>query len=263
MVNRPDSAHKLAQHILGSLKAPEPPAEAAEDAAWPHAGSGDAETASADAVDLIELYFTVEEPLERELIFEQLARLSTPVVEEFFVAMMHEDDDVFMRAAAAATLVRWAAGEASGASAHGQAALAHLETIVQAPQDPVLHSFAIEVLTQLRGAAIYDTLKVLWLDRQRSASERREAMLGMEMADTGRALADFIAFIDSLDDVARLPDQEVEACMACFGRHAHVAAIPALQRLRERMVAQPFRDPRDRTELLAFVDEGLALLVSD
>jgi hypothetical protein len=99
----------------------------------------------------------------------------------------------------------------------------------------------------------------LWQDPNRDADQRREAMLGLESIDAARALSDFVAFLEGITDIQHMPDDQVEVAMMAFARHEHAAAKPALEALRQRILAAPL-DESERAELAGFIGEGLALL---
>ncbi len=60
----------------------------------------------AEATDLINVYFELEEPQERDAAFDLIVALHSPIVENFLRAVMQEDEDEYVRAAAAAALTR-------------------------------------------------------------------------------------------------------------------------------------------------------------
>ncbi|MBI5509122.1 MAG: HEAT repeat domain-containing protein [Deltaproteobacteria bacterium] len=202
-----------------------------------------------EAKDLIEVYFDLEEPDERDVLFDQLCRLDTPVVTEFLRTMLSHDEDDYVRAEAACELCR--RGDADG--------IAALEADLADPEEPYFFERAVQALAEIRGPAFYDTAAALWRDPERDAEERREAMLGMETADPARAVLDFVRFVDSITDIATMPDDQVEVAMLAFVRHAHRDAEPALEALKAR-IAKASMDEEERLELVAFVQEGLDLL---
>jgi hypothetical protein len=205
---------------------------------------------SAQAADLIDLYFAAETGTERDMVLDRLVALRSPEVEAFLTAVMEEDSDELCRAAATAALAAWQSPEALG----------RLEATLQAPDDLFALTFAIDTLAARRGTALYEPLVAIWRDRLRDPDERREALLGLERIDTPRALRDFEAFIDGLQDFQALPEGEVEAIMACFARHGYAGARPCLQRLRDKIAASPTLKVRERDDWLAWVSEGMAML---
>jgi len=202
-----------------------------------------------EAAELIEVYFELEEPAERDALFDQIATIRAPVVTEFLRAMMAQDEDEYVRAAAAGELARRGDGPA----------IAALEADLDDADESFFFEHAVQVLGEVRGKHFYDTLAHIWRDPERDADQRREAMLGMEVADAPRALADFVAFLDGITDVESMPDDQVELAMLAFVRAGHTAAAPVLERLRDR-VAQSRLAEDERRELAGMIEEGLALL---
>ncbi len=203
----------------------------------------------AEATDLINVYFELEEPEERDAAFDQIVALRTPIVERFLRAVMQEDVDEYVRAAATAALTRRGDVEA----------VAVLATDLDDPEEPYFFENAVQVLSEVCGPAIYDRLAMLWRDPERDTDQRRESMLGMETADQARALADFVALVEGIDDITTMPDDQVEVAIMAFLRHGHREALPALAGLRERILAQ-VTDADERDELSGMVQEGIDLL---
>ena len=200
--------------------------------------------------ELINRYFEIEEPRQRDRIFAQLMRQRNELVDEFLQAMMANDDDEFMRAAAAAEL----------AKRGDTAAIAFLDGELQNPTDHFFFEQAARALGEVHGPAFYETLRDIWQDPQRDPPERREAMVNMESLAPARALQDFVIFTQSITDIGNLPDDRLEIAMAAFARHTFVAAIGPLTQLHQRILATPFEDAEERDELAAFVAEGIDLL---
>jgi hypothetical protein len=209
------------------------------------------DAAEAEAATLIDLYFELEDSTERDVLFDQIVALSQPVVTEFLRTMMEHDEDDYVRAAAAAELARRGSPEG----------LAALEADLAEPEELYFFEHAVQVLSELKGPAFYDTIEALWRDPERDADLRREAMVGMEISDPARAMADFLGLIDSVTDVSHMPDDQIEVAMLAFVRHEHVAALAALQGLRQRIAATEM-DADERAELVAFVQEGIDLLAA-
>jgi hypothetical protein len=203
------------------------------------------------AQELIEVYFDLEEPAERDALFDRLVALRSPVVDEFLAAMMDEDEDDYVRAAAAAELARRGS----------PAAVARLEADLADPEEPFFFDNALQTLVAVRGPAFYDTLRALWHDAERDDAERRQAMLGLEAADLARALGDFVMFVEAQHDVSDLPDDQLEVAIAAFVRHEHRAALPALRGLAER-ISKAEIDPDVRQDLSELVREGIDLLAA-
>ena len=203
----------------------------------------------AEATALINVYFELEEPTERDVLFEKIVAFDIPLVTEFLRTMLEHDEDEYVRAAAAAELSR--RGDAKG--------LAALQADLEEPEEPYFFEHAVQVLAEIKGQAFYDTAARLWRDSERDADERREAMIGMEGADPTRAVADFAQFVANITDIASMPDDQIEVAIMTFVRREHVAAIPALTALRDR-IAATLMDPEERAELVAFLQEGIDLL---
>ena len=204
------------------------------------------------ARELTDLYFDLEDPVERDVVFDKLAALDSDIVREFFASMMDHDEDDYLRAAAAAELARRGDAEA----------LARLEDEVQDPSDLTLFTQALHALAELRGQAFYEVAAAVWRDAAREGAERREAMQVLESLDVARALQDFLAWISDITDVHTLADDLVEVAMAAFVRHDFQAALPVLQALRGRILAATWEAPEEGAELAAFVNEGIALLTA-
>lgn len=203
----------------------------------------------ADIADLIEIYFEIEKPEERDVVFDRISAVHAPIVDEFLRVMMQEDEDEYMRSAAAGELAR--RGDAI--------AVQLIESDLEEPDDIYFFEHAVEVLGALRGAPFYDTLQAIWHDSERDADQRRAAMVGMEAVDAPRALADMRRFIDAMVDVETLADDQLEVAMAAFARHAYTEATTPLRALHDRILASPL-DDEEKQELAGLVAEGLALL---
>ncbi len=219
-------------------------AAVAEAAAQPSAADVERE-----AAELIEVYFELEEPAERDVVFDKLSDLRLPVVDDFFRAMMEADEDEYVRAAAAAELARRGDADAQRL----------LEADLEDPEEPFFFTHALQTLAEVRGKPFYETLLGLWKNPERDADERREAMLGLEAADAERALGEFVRFVEAQTDVVGMPDDQIEVAMMAFVRHQYTAARRPLEALRSRIAAAGI-DPEERQELVEFVTEGIDLL---
>ena len=200
--------------------------------------------------ELIEVYFSLEEPTERDVVFDRIVALHSPLVPDFLFAMMEEDEDEYVRASAAAEL----------AKLHKPEAIAFLEADLAEPEDLFFFENALHALGDVRGPAFYDTAKSLWQDKERDADERRAAMLCMETVDTPRAMADFVLFVESQTDIRHLEDDLLELAMIAFVRQGHRAAHSSLKALRER-IANATMDLDEQNELCELVQEGMDLLI--
>lgn len=244
MSDKPKTASDLVNEVLAK-----PPGAAGTDSV-PSPAAAPAAALDAAAEELVELYFVLEEPAERDNVFDRLLEIQSPVVDAFLTSMMTHDEDEFMRFSAAAEMARRG----------NDSALSMLEKEVREPTDVGLFALAVDVLIELRGAAIYDLLLAIWRNPTYDVDERIEALLGMEEADADRAMADFVAFVESLKDMASLPDDQLEAVLASFARCGHSAAKPALEALKERIRSAKNIDDADRENLIGMVQEGLELL---
>jgi HEAT repeat protein len=202
-----------------------------------------------DAAELIDVYFELEQPAERDALFDRLVQIPSPLVTEFLRTMLGEDEDEYVRAAAAAELAR--RGVAEGYAA--------LEQDLDDPEEPFFFEHAIRVLSEVRGTGFYETLAAIWRDPQRDGDQRREAMLGMEHLDLERALGDFLQLVEASTDIEAMPDDQLEVAIMAFVRHDFEPALPALVGLSERVAAAAL-DPSDAAELRAFIQEGIDLL---
>ena len=258
MPNEPPShrdAKSLVSSLLAATPAPTTPAAAeAEPGAAPDPATAVSPVPApsdpeAEARELIDLYFELEEPAERDVVLDRLTAIPAPLVTDFLRTMMDEDEDEFMRAAAACELARRGVAEA----------MALLEEDLANPDEIFFFTNAIEGLAACRGPAFYDTLRDLWADPTRDSDERREAMKGMEQVDAPRALADFVALVDGQRDFQQFADDQVETAILLFARHQYEPGRQALLALRERLANAADLAAEDRDELTALVQEGLGL----
>ena len=225
------------------------PAADASSAAAPSVGSAE------DARELIDVYFELEEPEERDALFDQLLAIRHELVDAFLRTMMRNDEDACMRAAAAAELAR--RGDAEG--------LDLLEEYLTDADTPYVFQQALFVLGEAYGKAFYPTLQELWLDIGRPSDQRKEVMLAMETLDAARALGDFVAFIDALLDADDIEQEQdlVESAIMAFVRHNFLPAADALADLYDRVLNSPAGDPQARDELADLLREGTELLLAD
>jgi len=200
---------------------------------------------------LIDLYFDLEEPDERDALLEQLIANPLPVVTEFFKVMLHEDEDDYMRALAAAALAR----------RHVPEGIEALEADLEDPDEPFFFENAVKALCEVRGVNFYETLHAMWIDADCDGDRRREVMLGMESLDLDRALRDFVGLVEATTDIDTMLDDQIEVAMMAFVRHDYKEALPALRSLHQRVLAAPI-DPEERQELGEFIAEGVTLLDS-
>src|SRR5688500_6101154 len=132
--DKPAGARSLVSSVLQKLdSAPAPESEAAPDP--PPADPAE------EARELIDVYFELESPSERDALFDRLVALDTPVVTEFLGAMFVSDEDEYVRAAAAAELARRGNAEA----------IASLEADLADPEEQFFFEHAVQVLSEFRG----------------------------------------------------------------------------------------------------------------
>src|SRR5687768_7520330 len=58
------------------------------------------------AAELVEVYFELETPIERDVLFERISQIESPIADEFLLGMMEEDDSEYLRMAAADVLAQ-------------------------------------------------------------------------------------------------------------------------------------------------------------
>lgn len=199
--------------------------------------------------ELIDLYFTLDDPLERDACFEQIAESSAPVVVEFMRAVLQGDEDEYVRASAAAELARRGDPE-------GRAAL--LDDLAD-PENIDFFTNALQTLAEVEGQGFYDRLYALWSEDEHDAELMLEVLATMESLSPNRALNDFVRAIDAITEPDHFRDDQFEAMVLAFVRAEYTDALANLRALRER-AARFSLDPADHRELLEFIDEGIALL---
>lgn len=203
----------------------------------------------ADLASLIHLYFEVEEPEERDEIFDQIARQEAPLANQFLETMLHEDQDYFVRSSAAATLAR---------RGHPDA-VSLLESDLNDPEEPFFFEQAVIVLGEIIAAPFYDTLQKIWRSEERAGYQRREAMLGMEAVDAPRACQEFLGFLQEITTLEDFPEERVETAVLIFARQSFEAAYAELTRL-GGLVAGSSLEPGAREDQLGFLQEAQDLL---
>ncbi|MDP7038612.1 MAG: HEAT repeat domain-containing protein [Myxococcota bacterium] len=233
--NEKISATSLAQSILQKKTETPSPDEAQEI------------PLSTDA--LIELYFESEEPIERDLLFEQLSSIKDDLATNFLITMMSEDADPYMRQAAAGELARRGMVEA----------YEYLIGQLQHADEFEFFKSAIEFLSQHQGKAILPLLEKIWLDPNRPAAERREALFGIEQTDPKKLLDVCAQFIDTIDPKEHFPDNLLSIALATLAQHDAKEILTHLSALLDR-IAQSTLDTNDKEDLSGFIEEGIALL---
>ncbi len=236
---------KSAPQATTEPAAPEEPSNLSESDLAP-----DPEAYDEEAWALAELYFELEVPQERDALVERLASNPSSIATEFFVAMMHEDEEDSMRAIAAAEAGRRGVAEAIGL----------LEDHLEEPEEHFFFQVSIRALAEIQGQAFYPRLLDLWLDPERDADQRVEAMLGMELLDVERALKDFMTLVQETKSAETMLDDQIEFAMVAFARHQYDAGIPALEDLALVVKSARTIDVDERQELLEFLREGIDLI---
>lgn len=237
---------QLIARVLGA----EPAAAAPQEQPPSAPAAAEASLDDSAAADLIDLYFGLEDPAERDVVFDKLAAFNAPVTTAFFQAMMEHDEDEYLRSAASAELAR--RGHAG--------ALARLYQDLAVDAEPFSFEHALDTLAEVEGPAFFPKAEAIWRDPARDTLQRRASMTVLEVLDAPRALDAFVTFVDAIDDVHHLPDDALEQAMAAFVRHGYRQALPALERLRGRIASASWADPDEQAEALAFVGEGITLL---
>jgi hypothetical protein len=204
-----------------------------------------------DAEALIELYFELEDEDEREVVLDKLAAFDLPMVVEFWRAAAHEDDDELVRIRALLVLAKRGDAEA----------LSGLKATIEDPDDIIVFEEALQAVAAIEGSAFFSTVETIWRDDSRDADERRAAMTVMESVDLEKTLQAFDAFVATLGDAASFPDDQIEVVLLAYLRAEHVAAVPLLETMLDRLDASSRgMDDDERDELLGMVREGIDLL---
>jgi hypothetical protein len=198
---------------------------------------------------LIDVFFELEDPLEREALLDELSKDQSDVTGEFYEAVFDCDEDDYIRALAGAELAL---------RGHPRAQKSLMEDF----EDPDEHFFfvlAMRTLCRLKGIEFYPVLREVWNDPLCDGDRRSAAMGGMELLDSARALEDFIDFINNIVSAHDFPDDQVEIAMATFIRHDYHRAGAVLTELQNRVLGSQM-DADERQELCDFINEGISLL---
>lgn len=239
----------LVQSILAK-KDEEPPAPETPPEPLDAEGSEFSGHAEHDAAaELIDLYFTLEEPIERDACFDQIAALRAPVAVEFMRATMQGDADEYVRAAAAAELTRRGDAEARAA----------LEADLADPENLDFYSNALQTLAAVDGEAFYPRLREMWHGDTLDSELALEVLAVMEQVAPQRAIEDFAQTLGSIEAPEQFRDDQFETMVMAFVRQAHAPALDVLTSLRDRAASFEM-DADEHRELLEFIDEGIALL---
>ncbi len=203
---------------------------------------------SLSIAELTDLYFTLEEPGERDAFLQLLEPLQGPDVDDFLRAMQAQDEDPCMRAAAAE--MRLARGQVE--------ALDFFAAQLRQPEDELALAQAVKVWVAQHGAAAYPLLAAIWSDDGRDIDQRKEALLGMETADGARTVAELLRWCAALGSAVQIRADLLEAAMLCLLRADRAAAHAALTKLRAQILAGSLAPPQ-QAELDALLSQGLDL----
>lgn len=204
-----------------------------------------------DIANLIEIYFELEEPEERDALFDQITEIDSPLVDAFLESMFQEDNDSYVRSSAAAKL----AGRG-----HPEA-VALLERDLRDPQELFFFAQASQILGVIIGPSFYDTLVPIWNDDHQSPEIRQEALLGMENANPQATCAVAQAFLNTIDSVENFPEEKIEMMALIFARNNFTAGIQSLERI-VTLVQTSALSSEEKQEHLGFLREALDLLHS-
>ena len=214
------------------------------------APTSEAPKADENATDLIEIYFELDEPMERDTLLDQLLAIETEEVTRFLEEMAHQDEDPYLRSTAAAELCR-----------RGKL---DFEAILRAdfddPNEPELFAQAAAALANLHGSAFYDTLKTAWGDAQRDPAQREEALLAMEALDSPRTLGVVDEALSGLQTLDGLDDEFLEQAALLFARHDYERATAIFEQLGQHASAL---EPAARADLLSLLEEAQSLFIRE
>ncbi len=207
-------------------------------------------SADENATDLIEIYFELDEPMERDTLLDQLISIETEEVTSFLEEMAHQDEDPYLRSSAAAELCR-----------RGKL---DFESILRAdfddPNEPELFAQAAAALANLHGGTFYDTLKAAWGDAQRDPAQREEALLAMEALDSTRTLTVVDETLSALQTLDGLDDEFLEQAALLFARHDYERATAIFDELGQHARAL---EPAAQTDLLSLLEEARSLFIRE
>ncbi len=203
-----------------------------------------------NATDLIEIYFELDEPMERDTLLDQLISIETEEVTGFLEEMAHQDEDPYLRSTAAAELCR-----------RGKL---DFESILRAdfddPNEPELFAQAAAALANLHGGTFYDTLKTAWADAQRDPAQREEALLAMEALDSTRTLTVVDEALSALQTLDGLDDEFLEQAALLFARHDYERATAIFDELGQHARAL---EPAAQADLLSLLEEARSLFIRE
>ena len=203
-----------------------------------------------DALTTIELFFEVDDPIERDLLVEQLSANPSGHAREFFRSAMIQDPDPYIQSQAAEALLRRGDPEATR----------FFYDVLADPEDLPLLNHAIQLLSHVQGESFFDVLVSLWQDEERSLEEHREALHGLEALAPERALELFGEYVRSVPNAHQLADDELALMLVIFVRHEYSQIIPDLQALLERITATPDIAPEDIELIVEEIESAIELL---
>ena len=218
----------------------------------PATAGGDAQSAALDtpeeqASTLIDIYFELDEPIERDALLDQLMKIKTDEVSRFLEEMAHQDEDPFLRSCAAAELCK--RGQLSFVSI--------LEADFKDPNNAELFAQAASALVALRGAELFPALEAAWKSTERDPAQREEALLAMEQVDAQKTLALVTTWLTNVDSPDSLDDELIEQAALLFARHQYSEAkrvFSHLQTIAARL------DTQARTDFEGLLEEAQSLI---
>ena len=217
---------------------------AKQEAAAPNAAT---ETPSDQASTLIDVYFELDEPIERDALLDQLLAIKTDEVSRFLEEMAYQDEDPFLRSCAAAELCK--RGQMSFVSI--------LEADFGDPNNAELFAQAASALTDLKGADFYPDLEAAWKSKERDPAQREEALLAMEQVDPQKTLSLVAAWLTSLKSPGVLDDELIEQAALLFARHDYAEAKRVFSHLQS---VSGQLEPTARSDFEGLLEEAQSLL---
>ena len=242
-----DSLQSLVSAALGQeTQEPVTPAESpGSEPESPEAPLGDAEA-------LIAIYFDLEEPEERDTVFDQLTAHTGPMIDNFFAEMAAHDDDDYVRASATAELFK---------RGH-EKYLPALESDLMDPQELFFFATAINTLADVRGTDFYPDLVQMLTDPNRDPEHQQDIMLAMEAVAAEQSVKHFAALLSGWKDIDQIDDMFVEYASLAFARQSYAPGHDILQKL--VIVVEGSNAHASETEdLLELLSEALSLTQPD
>ena len=150
-----------------------------------------------EASQLVQVYFTLEAPAERDALLDRIALLGSPLVVDFLRAMITQDEDEYVNAPPRLP---------SSPSVACQRASRCSRRASRMPRSRSSSRTRCAHSVRWRSGVLRHGPQDLGKTSERDAEERREAMLALETADAPRAMADFQRFVADQTDIAALAD---------------------------------------------------------